>query len=73
MSVGLVGTGTIGASLLGMLADQREVLRTQFHLDVQIRAVANAEKVSLEGASASRVLCYSAPQRGADVLLAYEP
>ena len=44
--MGLVGTGTIGASLLGMLADQREVLRTQFHLDVQIRAVANADKVS---------------------------
>lgn len=45
VSVGLVGAGTIGASLLGMLVEQREVLRTQFHLDVQIRAVASADKV----------------------------
>ncbi|CAM9631247.1 unnamed protein product, partial [Ectocarpus sp. 13 AM-2016] len=46
VSVGLVGTGTIGASLLDMLVEQREVLRTQFHLDLQIRAVANADKAS---------------------------
>ncbi|CAB1120771.1 unnamed protein product [Ectocarpus sp. CCAP 1310/34] len=39
VSVGVVGTGTIGASLLGMLVEQREVLRTQFHLDLQIRAM----------------------------------
>ncbi|CAN0372100.1 unnamed protein product, partial [Hapterophycus canaliculatus] len=45
VSVGLVGAGAIGASLLGMLVEQREVLRTQFHLDVQIRAVASADKV----------------------------
>lgn len=43
--MGIVGTGTIGASLLDMLVEQREVLRTQFHLDLQIRAVANADKV----------------------------
>eukprot|EP00752_Nemacystus_decipiens_P016060 g14356.t1 len=47
VSVGLVGTGTTGASLLGMLVDQTEVLRTQFHLDLQIRAVANADKMFL--------------------------
>lgn len=45
MSVGLVGVGRSGRSLLGMLVDQREVLRKQFHLDLQIRAVANDEKV----------------------------
>ncbi|CAN0058261.1 unnamed protein product [Pylaiella littoralis] len=47
VSVGIVGTGTIGASLLDMLVEQREVLRTQFHLDLQIRAVANADKMFL--------------------------
>lgn len=45
VSVGLVGVGAIGSSLLGLLVEQREVLRTQFHLDLQIRAVANADKV----------------------------
>eukprot|EP00903_Cladosiphon_okamuranus_P016316 g15048.t1 len=47
VSVGLVGAGTIGASLLAMLVDQTDVLRTQFHLDLQIRAVANADKMFL--------------------------
>ncbi|CAM9972779.1 unnamed protein product, partial [Laminaria digitata] len=45
VSVGLVGAGVIGTSLMGMLVEQREVLRTQFHVDLQIRAVANAYKV----------------------------
>lgn len=45
VSVGLVGAGAIGNSLLGMLVEQRAVLRTQFGLDLQIRAVANGDKV----------------------------
>lgn len=45
VSVGLVGVGMIGNSLLRMLVEQREVLRTQFGLDLQIRAVANGDKV----------------------------
>lgn len=44
--MGLVGVGRSGRSLLGMLVDQRKVLRKQFHLDLQIRAVANDEKVT---------------------------
>lgn len=47
VSVGLVGVGMIGNSLLRMLVEQREVLRTQFGLDLQIRAVANGDKMLL--------------------------
>ena len=47
ISIGLVGPGTVGATLLDQLHRQNERLREQFNLDLRIRAIARSGSMLL--------------------------
>jgi len=48
ISVGLIGPGNIGGTLLDQIAQQKERLNQQFGLDIRIRAIANSKKMLLD-------------------------
>ncbi|MCI2076350.1 MAG: bifunctional aspartate kinase/homoserine dehydrogenase I [Sphaerochaetaceae bacterium] len=47
ISVGLIGPGNIGGTLLDQIAQQKERLNQQFGLDIRIRAIANSKRMLL--------------------------
>lgn len=47
ISIGLIGPGTVGATLLNQLHRQRERLRDEFNLDLRIRAIARSKSMLL--------------------------
>jgi aspartokinase/homoserine dehydrogenase 1 len=47
ISIGLIGPGTVGATLLDQLHRQRERLRDEFNLDLRIRAIARSQGMLL--------------------------
>jgi aspartokinase/homoserine dehydrogenase 1 len=47
VSVGLVGPGNVGATLLQQLAEQTERLRTDFDLDLRVRGIATSKRMVL--------------------------
>ncbi|UQA55998.1 bifunctional aspartate kinase/homoserine dehydrogenase I [Polyangium aurulentum] len=47
LSVGLVGPGLVGRTLLAQLAAQAEALRAQFRIDLQVRAIADSRRMIL--------------------------
>ncbi len=48
LSVGLIGPGLIGQSLLRQLAERQDILKKNFKLDVRVRAICNSKKMLLE-------------------------
>lgn len=47
MSIGLVGAGSVGSTLLGQLAKESARLKEQFDLDLRVRAVATSKRMLL--------------------------
>ncbi|MGB5166117.1 MAG: bifunctional aspartate kinase/homoserine dehydrogenase I [Woeseiaceae bacterium] len=47
LSIGLIGTGVVGAALLRQLEKQSEKLARDFNLDIRVRAVARSQKMLL--------------------------
>jgi aspartokinase/homoserine dehydrogenase 1 len=47
LSVGVIGPGLIGSSLLAQLESQSEWLKTHFKIDLRVRAVANSKSMLL--------------------------
>jgi len=47
ISIGLVGSGTVGAALLKQLEKQADRLAEQFNLDLRVRAIARSQKMLL--------------------------
>ena len=47
LSVGLVGPGLIGKTLIKQLRQQAQLLREQFRIDLRIRGIANSKKMLL--------------------------
>jgi bifunctional aspartokinase / homoserine dehydrogenase 1 len=47
MSIGLIGPGTVGSTLLRQLEKQRTKLEQDFNLDLRIRAIARSKKMLL--------------------------
>ena len=47
ISVGLIGPGTVGGTLLDQIDQQRERLLQEFNLDIRIRAIARSRKMYL--------------------------
>ena len=47
LSVGLVGVGLIGKTLLQQVSDQLDFLKKEFHLNIQIKALANSKQMLL--------------------------
>ncbi|MEX1181856.1 MAG: bifunctional aspartate kinase/homoserine dehydrogenase I [Gemmatimonadota bacterium] len=47
LSVGIVGAGRVGSTLIRQLADQSERLKQQFDIDVRVRAVATSRRMLL--------------------------
>jgi aspartokinase/homoserine dehydrogenase 1 len=47
LSIGLIGTGTVGGALLRQLEGQRERLAEKFNLDLRVRAIARSSKMLL--------------------------
>lgn len=47
LSVGVIGPGTVGATLLSQLHAQIEALRLQFNLELRVRAIASSKKMLL--------------------------
>ena len=48
LSVGLIGTGNIGGTLLGQISSETVRLKEQFGLDIHIRGIANSKKMLLD-------------------------
>ncbi|MCB9688009.1 MAG: bifunctional aspartate kinase/homoserine dehydrogenase I [Alphaproteobacteria bacterium] len=48
LSIGLVGAGNVGATLLEQFAQQAEALRRAFHLDLRVRAIASSSRMVLD-------------------------
>ena len=48
LSVGLIGPGSIGSTLLGQITTESERLKNQFGLDIHIRGIANSKKMLLD-------------------------
>ncbi len=48
LSVGLIGPGSIGSTLLAQIASESERLKTQFGLDIHIRGIANSRQMLLD-------------------------
>ena len=48
LSVGLIGPGVVGAVLLAQLAEAREALHRDFHIDLRVRAIARSAKMLLD-------------------------
>jgi len=47
LSIGLIGTGTVGGALLRQLLKQAERLASDFNLDLRVRAIARSKKMLL--------------------------
>ncbi|MCH9693065.1 MAG: bifunctional aspartate kinase/homoserine dehydrogenase I [Gammaproteobacteria bacterium] len=47
ISIGIIGTGTVGAALLRQLEKQADKLASQFNLDLRVRAIARSQKMLL--------------------------
>jgi aspartokinase/homoserine dehydrogenase 1 len=47
ISIGLIGTGTVGGALLQQLQKQAERLSTEFNLDLRVRAIARSKNMLL--------------------------
>jgi len=47
ISIGLIGTGTVGGALLRQLRKQAERLASDFNLDLRVRAIARSKKMLL--------------------------
>ena len=47
ISIGLIGPGTVGASLLRQIDKQSEKLRSNFNLDLRVRAISRSRKMLL--------------------------
>lgn len=47
LSIGIVGLGTVGGTLLAQLREQREYLLERFNLDLRIRAIARSSRMLL--------------------------
>ncbi|NBC21961.1 MAG: bifunctional aspartate kinase/homoserine dehydrogenase I, partial [Gammaproteobacteria bacterium] len=48
ISIGIIGPGMVGSTLLAQIAEQAGRLREQFNLDLRIRAVATSSKMLLD-------------------------
>ncbi len=48
LSVGLIGPGNIGSTLLEQIASESQRLREQFGVDIHIRGIANSKKMVLD-------------------------
>jgi aspartokinase/homoserine dehydrogenase 1 len=48
ISIGLIGSGTVGAALLRQLDKQRDRLAQDFNLDLRVRAIARSKKMLLQ-------------------------
>jgi aspartokinase/homoserine dehydrogenase 1 len=48
LSIGLVGPGTVGRTLLAQIDRQLERLRREFHVDLRVRAIANSSRMLLD-------------------------
>lgn len=47
LSVGILGTGTVGGTLIDQIRQQVESLRQEFGVDIRIRGIANSKKMLL--------------------------
>ncbi|GJQ14358.1 hypothetical protein GpartN1_g6149.t1 [Galdieria partita] len=47
LSVGILGTGTVGGTLINQIRQQIESLRLEFGVDIRIRGIANSKKMLL--------------------------
>ncbi len=47
LSIGLIGPGLIGSTLLKQIASESERLKTDFHVDLRVRGIANSKKMLL--------------------------
>jgi len=47
ISVGVIGTGVVGSTLLDQLAQQRQRLHDRFNLDIRVRAIARSSRMLL--------------------------
>lgn len=47
LSIGLIGPGVVGKTLLEQIAAQRETLRQAFNVDLRVRAIATSERMAL--------------------------
>lgn len=47
ISIGLVGPGNVGGTLLGQMAEQADQLRREFGLDLRVRAIATSNRMFL--------------------------
>lgn len=48
ISIGLIGPGNVGATLLSQLNEQVERLRDEFKIDLRVRAIATSDKMILD-------------------------
>ena len=48
ISIGIIGPGMVGSTLLAQIAEQASRLREQFNLDLRIRAIATSSKMLLD-------------------------
>ena len=44
LSIGVIGTGIVGSALLNQLADQTEKLKSEFNVDLRVRAIATSKR-----------------------------
>lgn len=47
LSIGLIGPGNIGATLIDQISNQQDMLKDKFGLDIRIRAIASSKKMLL--------------------------
>jgi len=47
LSVGIIGPGNVGSALLDQLATEAERLRTQHHIDIRVRGIADSQHMLL--------------------------
>ncbi|MEX2582299.1 MAG: bifunctional aspartate kinase/homoserine dehydrogenase I [Gemmatimonadota bacterium] len=47
LSIGVVGSGIVGGALLDQLAEQSHQLKTEFNLDLRVRAIATSRRTAL--------------------------
>ncbi len=48
LSVGVIGTGVVGAVLLDQLCEQRKKIKDDFDIDIRVRAIATSKKMLLD-------------------------
>lgn len=49
LSIGLIGPGLIGSTLLRQIAQEAERLRVDFNVDLRVRGIANSRRMLLDG------------------------